>query len=424
MNKVDKILSAVDDLKNELIEFLRDLIRIKTENPPGENYPEFAEFYGSRLKEFGYDVKYVWVPKDRMKELVPFAPDVPRVNVLGILNGSSTKPVIHLNGHMDVVPAGEGWSVDPYAGVVKDGKIFGRGASDMKSGLAAQVYAVEAIKRAGFEIPGVIEQSAVVDEETTGTKNAGMYYLVEQGYIRKDRTDYCIITEPLDVDKICIGHRGALWWKLEVYGVQAHGAMPYLGVNAGVKLSKFIAFLDNEYLPRLKERITEEPVEPPEARKASISLGIIKAGTKINTVPEKAVAYFDRRLNPEEDLDTARDEFKRYLKAFELFDPEFKYSLEEVYAAKPTLVPRDQKLTKVFEWSIKRVLGIEPRYNLSPGTDDQRFVVHNAGIKSCIVYGPGRLRLAHTIDEYITIEDLINGTKILALSIANLLGII
>lgn len=423
MNWREKILKTVDEIQDEIVEFLRDLIRIPTENPPGKNYPEIAGLIGEKLEEFGYEVDYIWVPKERMKELVPFAPNVPRVNVLGKLNGERKHPLLHLNGHMDVVPAGEGWSIAPYNAVVKDGKIYGRGASDMKSGIAAQIYAVEAIRRAGFHVIGSVEQSGVVDEETTGTENAGMYYLVEKGYINKDKTDYCVITEPLDPDRICIGHRGALWWKLTVKGVQAHGAMPYLGMNAAIELAKFISLLEYEYIPILKERVTEQPVAPSSARKASLSLGIIKGGTKINTVPEKAQAYFDRRVNPEENLDDARKEFIGYLNAYKEINPRFKYKIDEIYAAEPTLVPRNQDITKIFEETIKTVYRKSPAYVLSPGTDDQRFVVHNAGIKSCIVYGPGRLKLAHTADEYITIEDLLNGVKVLALSTVKLLGI-
>jgi succinyl-diaminopimelate desuccinylase len=172
----------------------------------------------------------------------------------------------------------------------------------MKSGLVAQIFAVEALRRAGIKLKGTIEQSAVVDEETVGNKNAGMYYLVEKGIISKEKTDYVIITEPLDPDRVCLGHRGALRFQMETFGKQAHGAMPYSGINAGIKMANFLTLIDKELIPKIKERKTATPVVPEEAKRSSLSLGMLSAGSATNLVPSRAIATFDRRLNPEEDL--------------------------------------------------------------------------------------------------------------------------
>lgn len=419
----DRILNEVDGLRDEIVEFLVNLIRIPTENPPGLNYPEIAEFIGKKMNELGYDVEYVEVPAERFPELVPFAePKYRRVNVVARESGGR-RPVLHFNGHTDVVPAGSGWSVPPYDGIVRDEKIYGRGASDMKSGIAAMIYAVEAIRRAGYKLNGSVEFSFVVDEETTGVKNAGSYYLVEKGYISKDAVDYVIITEPLNVDRVCIGHRGAIWWKLKIFGKQAHGSMPYLGINAAHKAASLLHLIEHFLIPKLKERITKYNVVPEEAKKSSISLGVIRCGTKINTVPEECVLELDRRFSPEEDIDDVREEFTKILKALESIDPEFKYEVQEIYYSNSVIVPEDQPLVKVLEDSIRKVLNVTSPKVLSPGTDDQRFFVNNAGISSTVVYGPGRLELAHTVDEYIDIKDLINGTKVLAITTAKLLGI-
>lgn len=420
----DKVLSEVDSLRDEIVKFLINLIRIPTENPPGLNYPEIAEFIGKKMDELGYEVEYVEVPAERFPELVPFAePKYRRVNVIARERGSKRRPVLHFNGHTDVVPAGSGWSVPPYDGLVKDEKIYGRGASDMKSGIAAMIYAVEALRRTGYRLNGSVEFSFVVDEETTGVKNAGSYYLIEKGYISKNTVDYVIITEPLNVNRVCIGHRGAVWWKLRIFGKQAHGSMPYLGINAAYKAATLIHLIEHFLTPKLKERITKYNVVPEEAKKSSISLGVIKCGTKINTVPEECVLEFDRRFSPEEDLNYVREEFTKILKALEDIDPEFKYELQEIYHSNSVIVPENQLLVRVLEDSIREVLKIIPPKVLSPGTDDQRFFVNNAGINSTVVYGPGRLEVAHTVNEYIDIEDLINGTKVLAIATAKLLGI-
>src|SRR5262249_48816164 len=144
--------------------------------------------------------------------------------------GARAGRVVHLNGHIDVVPPGDGWTVDPFGGDVRGGRIYGRGVCDMKAGLAAAVFAVEAIARAGVAYPGTIEVSATVDEEGGGS--AGVAHLAEIGRLAKPRTDFVIIPEPLNVDRICIGHRGVYWFELTTRGRVAHGSMPFLGVSA------------------------------------------------------------------------------------------------------------------------------------------------------------------------------------------------
>jgi len=420
----DKILREVDNLESEIIDFLRNLIKIPTENPPGLNYPEMAKFLDEKLSSLGYDVELVEVPPERFPELVPFAdPKYRRVNVLARLPGSEGKPTLHFNGHVDVVPAGSGWSVPPYEGVVKDGKIYGRGACDMKSGLAAMVYAIEAIRRAGFKLKGTVEFSFVVDEETAGVKNAGTYYIIEQGYVSKDSVDYVIVTEPMDVDKICIGNRGAIWWKINVYGKQAHGGAPQLGINAAYKSANLIHLMEHFLLPRLRERVSKYNIYPESGKMSSISLGVINCGVKVNVVPEKCTLEVDRRFIPEETAEEVRREFIELLEALRKVDPQFKYDIEETYFSDVILVSENQPLVKILEESVKEVLGIIPQKILDAATDDNRFFIKNAGIESTVIYGPGRAAIPHTVDEYIEIKDLLNGTKVLALTAAKLLGL-
>ena len=202
-------------------------------------------------------------------ELAPYGAGLPRVNVIGRLHGPHASPVMHFNGHMDVVPVGPGWSCDPFGGEMRNGRIFGRGASDMKGGIAAQIYAIEAIRRAGLQVQGTIEQSGVVDEESAGNRNAGMGLLVERGYIASGRTDYVVITEPLNVDNICLGHRGAIWGEITTVGRQSHGSTPERGVNAIERMADFITEATRELKPRLQQRLNSVPVVPSSASAAS-----------------------------------------------------------------------------------------------------------------------------------------------------------
>jgi acetylornithine deacetylase/succinyl-diaminopimelate desuccinylase-like protein len=174
------------------------------------------------MAEAGLDVRTVAVPPDLLPRLAPHGMGLPRPSVIGRLPGAGDRPLLHFTGHYDVVPAGGGWSVDPYGGEIRGGNLYGRGASDQKSGIAAQIFALKALRKTGLPLAGTILSSATPDEETGGF--AGLGYLVERGIVSRDNTDFCVITECLGVDSICLGHRGTLWLELETRGRQCHGS--------------------------------------------------------------------------------------------------------------------------------------------------------------------------------------------------------
>src|SRR5436190_12148741 len=235
----DRVLTAVDGLFDEAVALACDLIRIPTVNPPGARYDDCARLLGDRLASFGYSIEY-HVADGRPEH----SPAHPRVNVVATMPGAEPGPTIHLNGHLDVVPPGERWTVEPFGGLVRDGYIWGRGAADMKAGLAAAVFACEAIRRAGVRVRGTVEISGTVDEESGGL--AGVGWLASHGRIASGRTDAVIIPEPLGVDRICAGHRGVYWFEIETRGRIAHGSMPFQGVSAIDHMSAILAHFDGE----------------------------------------------------------------------------------------------------------------------------------------------------------------------------------
>jgi succinyl-diaminopimelate desuccinylase len=249
MTPADRVLAEIDRAVDEMVQFTVDLVRIPTVNPPGDEYEACARFLGNHFARHHYEVEYF--PADGRPE---HTRRHPRVNVVGTRRGSGAGPVLHLNGHIDVVPPGDGWTMDPFAGIVRDGRIFGRGVCDMKAGIAAAVFAAEAIARAGVRPPGTIEISGTVDEESGGF--AGVAWLAEIGRIAKARTDYVIIPEPLNVDRICVGHRGVYWFELTTRGRTAHGSMPFLGVSAIDGMTEVLAAMTRELGPALASRIT------------------------------------------------------------------------------------------------------------------------------------------------------------------------
>ena len=201
LRREDRILAEVEAARDEIVAFTAEMIRIPTVNPPGERYGECADLIGQRLETIGLAVEYV-AAEGRPEHTAEY----PRVNVVGRGAALPGGPRLHLNGHFDVVPPGDGWTVDPFAGTVRDGRLYGRGASDMKSGIAAAVYAVEALRRAGVELAGAVDISATVDEESGGF--AGVAHLCEAGIISSADTRYTIIPEPFGPARVCLGHRG------------------------------------------------------------------------------------------------------------------------------------------------------------------------------------------------------------------------
>ncbi|HXI91475.1 MAG TPA: acetylornithine deacetylase/succinyl-diaminopimelate desuccinylase family protein [Blastocatellia bacterium] len=416
-----QVLARVDELADEMVEWLRGLVRIPTINPPGENYKDCAHFVADKLKEFGYEASFI-----EATGRPECTPERPRVNVIGHLNGSRFHPTLHFNGHIDVVPPGDGWTVDPFAAEIRDGRIYGRGVTDQKAGIAASLFAVEAIRRAGFKLAGSIEQSATVDEESGGF--AGVAYLAEHGYVRPDLVDYVIITEPLDYDRICLGHRGVYWFEVLMHGRIAHGSMPFLGVSAIDRMAKLIERIERQLKPKLAERRTRMPVEPEGARSATINVNSILGGQDPDSpqtpcVADLCRAVFDRRFLIEEKLEDVREEFVDLIESLRAEDAELQYELNDLLIVHPTMTAPESPLVKTMRAVVNETIGREPPLIASPGTYDQKHFARIAGIEQCIAYGPGILKLAHQPDEYCEIEHLTAACKAMAVGAMRLLGI-
>ena len=418
-SRIDRVLSAVDSLSAEAVAFTSAMIRVPTVNPPGERYDDCARLIGGQLERCGFATEY-HAAEGRPEH----TPAYPRINVVGTRRGRRDRPLVHLNGHFDVVPAGAGWTVDPWGGEVRDGKIWGRGSCDMKAGIAAAVYASEAIRRAGIELNGTVEISGTVDEESGGF--AGVAWLAERKRIDKSRTDYVIIPEPLYVDRICIGHRGVYWFEVRTKGRIAHGSMPFHGVSAIDHMGVVLDHFRRELQPRLAGRTTEVPVIPPGARHATLNINGIDGGQPVDGIQTPCVAdacraVFDRRFLLEEGFDRTKAEIVELLDSIARDVPDFKYDIRDLMVVHPTKTPDGSPLVAALDRALHRVLG---RSGLvaSPGTYDQKHVARIAGVAHCVAYGPGILDLAHQPDEYCGVDDLIAATKVIALALLDLTG--
>jgi len=410
----------VDALADETAAFTSEMVRIPTVNPPGDLYEDCARLIGGRLRDFGFEVQYI-AAEGRPEHTAAH----PRLNVMGVRAGEGRGPVVHLNGHFDVVPAGQGWTEDPFGGAIKGGRLYGRGTGDMKAGLASAMYAAEAIRRAGVRLPGAVEVSGTVDEESGGF--AGVAYLAEHKHIAKGRTDYVIIPEPHSPDRICVGHRGVYWFEVTTEGRIAHGSMPFLGVSAIEHMGHVLEAVRSELKPALAERVTEMPVDPPGARHATINVNTVEGGqsrqdVQTPCVADRCRAVFDRRFLLEEGFDRARAEVVELLERTAARNPGLRYQLKDLMVVHPTRAPQDSPLIAALERSILAVLGRPATIMASPGTYDQKHVARIAGIPHCVSYGPGILELAHQPDEYVELRQVTQAAEIYARIVEDLLG--
>ncbi len=416
----ERIIRAADSLIDEAVDFTRELIRIPTVNPPGEFYEDGARCIGRWLNRVGFTSEYI--AAEGMSE---HTARHPRLNVIGRKEGKGAGRTLHLNGHFDVVPAGRGWTKDPFGAEVADGRIYGRGTCDMKAGLAAALFAVEALRRAGVDIAGAIEISGTVDEESGGY--AGVAYLCKTGRVTAQNTDFAIIPEPLNVDRICVGHRGVYWFDVVTHGRIAHGSMPYLGHSAIDDMGAILEAVRTELQPELARRLTKVPVVPELSRRATLNVNTVSGGqvgeeVQSPCVADHAHAIFDRRFLLEEGFDQAKAEIQRLLESVAARVPGLRYDLSDRMVVHPTATPDNSPVTQALQSAIFRVLKKEAQIIASPGTYDQKHFDRIGHIPHTVAYGPGILDLAHQPDEWVGIEDLKNSIAVLAIAATRLLN--
>lgn len=418
------LLARIESMRDDLIALTRDLIRIPTLNPPGDCYRDICDYLDTRLTRHGFDtqlVRAIGAPGDSDK--------YPRWNIVARKEGRHPGECVHFNSHIDVVEVGHGWTFDPFGGDVSDGRIYGRGACDMKGGLAASIIAAEAFLQEFPDFAGAIEISGTADEESGGY--GGVAYLAEQGFFSPQRVQHVIIPEPLNKDRICLGHRGGWWAEIETYGEIAHGSMPFLGDCAVRHMGAVLDKFETDLFPAMAARHTDMPVVPDGARSSTMNINSIHGGQPeqpadytglpAHCVPDSCRIVIDRRYLAEESHAGVSQEVEDILKQLEQSRENFRFSLREINHVAPSMTDRAAPVVATVDRSITAILGKAPEYVASPGTYDQKHIDRIGKLKNCIAYGPGILELAHKPDEYIGIEDMIDSAKVMAHSLAQLL---
>ena len=422
---VERLLKEIEDRKSDITQLTSDLIKIPTVNPPGKNYRAICEYLSKRLKKSGFQVKLL-----RAEGALADSDKFPRFNLIARHEGTHLGQCIHFNSHIDVVDTGNGWTKDPFGGLIEGDKIFGRGSCDMKGGLASSIIAAETFISIFPKYYGSIEISATADEETGGY--GGVAWLAERGYFNPKKVQHVIIPEPLNKDRICLGHRGVWWSEIETKGRVAHGSMPFLGDCAIRHMGAVIEEIEKNLLPKLNTKKTKMPVVPEKARKSTLNINSIHGGLAevdefYNGLPSPLVAdscrmILDRRYLAEETLEEVKSEVYETLEKVKRHRPSLEFSIKDLFEVKPTFTDPKSSIVQTVEDSISRVLGLKPEYVVSPGSYDQKHIDRIGKLKNCIAYGPGILELAHQPDEFILISDMLDSSKIMAMSIYKLLN--
>ena len=415
---------AIHTRRDALIALTQDLIRIPTLNPPGQDYRLICEYLDKRLSGRGFETELIratGTPGDSDR--------YPRWNIVARRVGKHSGDCVHFNSHTDVVEVGQGWTKDPFGGEVADGKVYGRGACDMKGGLAASIIAVEAFIDMHPDYAGAIEISATADEESGGY--GGVAYLAEQGYFDPARVQHVIIPEPLNKDRICLGHRGGWWAEIETHGEIAHGAMPFLGDCAVRHMGAVLKEFEDKLFPAMAARRTDMPVVPDGARQSTMNINSIHGGQPdqdeddtslpAHNVPDSCRIVIDRRFLMEEPLDQVRAEVTELLEALKAARPDFRYTLTELNSVLPSMTDRDAPVARTVAKAIEQVMGKPPDYVASPGTYYQKHIDRIGKLKNCIAYGPGILELAHKPDEYVGIDDMLDSACVMGATLETLL---
>jgi acetylornithine deacetylase/succinyl-diaminopimelate desuccinylase-like protein len=382
------VLDRIDE--RSLVELTASLVRAAGQNPPGEEAAT-VRVLCSAATELGLDVVETAVQPGR--------------NNVRITLKAGPGPGLLLLGHTDVVPVGDGWTTDPFGAAVHEGRIYGRGASDMKGGLAAALTALAALR--GVGLSGPVELAALVDEEETGKGIRAYVESVQRPFLG------CVTAEPTDLQTI-IGARGASYLRIEVHGKACHAGNPDDGANAIYGAAAVVAEIE-----RLHAELATRPhslLGP-----ATWSVGQIHGGTGGSIVPAECVVVADRRLLPGESADAVLDELRERVAGLRLADRGLTVDLVMPMEMPAFQTPADSELARTADTALADAGG--PGLPLGGWTAacDGGFVARDLEVPA-VVLGPGSATTqAHRADESVAIEELLVAARAYALTALRLL---
>lgn len=385
-NVTTALLNAVRDYRSPMVALAQQLIAIPTENPPGNCYPQAAEVILRHLQELGFD-------------------DTHAVGDCILSFVGSGERTLYFSGHYDVVPAQRPNQFDPQ---IKGDNLFGRGSSDMKSGLAAMIYAAKALQENGLPRNGRIGLVFVPDEETAGPR--GSRHLVEKGILGQSAVG--MLTPEPTGGAIWNASRGAITLKVTIKGKSAHVGRQHEGVNAFEQMMKVVQAVQ-ALKKEVETRVTAFHSASQPARHSILLIGgRSEAGTNFNAVPDTAWFTIDRRTNPEERLEEEKHRLLSVLEDARARGTDL--TIEVLQEADSCGVPAGSALEQALTSSVHEITGRPAQIEMCPGLLEIRFYA-SRGIPA-FAYGPGLLTVSHGPNEFVPIERVVQCATIYALT--------
>ena len=382
---------AIQSRRDDMVAFTRKLVAIPTENPPGNAYAESIQLICDQLSELG--LRDTRVEGDCVLSFVG--------------EGQRT---VYFSGHYDVVPAQSASQFDP---LVKGANLFGRGSSDMKSGLAAMTYAAVALRDSGALQNGRIGLVFVPDEETAGPR--GSRSLIERGLLGAN--GIAMLTPEPTGGLVWNANRGAITLKVTVKGKTSHVGRQHEGVNAFERMLPVAQALV-ELKREVESRATSFEIQPEAARRSILMLGgQAHAGTNFNVVPECCSFTVDRRINPEENFAKEKERLLEMIDRARTGGTQIEVEILQEGAS--CGVDRDCAAGQALSRAIETVTGKAARFELCPGLLEIRFYAER-GIPA-FAYGPGLLSVSHGPNEFVPIDRIVPCAEVYALTAAELL---
>jgi succinyl-diaminopimelate desuccinylase len=403
---VSQLRNSVDQHFQAEVEFLADLVRRPSDNPAGD-CAEHAELTAQALEALGFAVE-----RHAVAQADVLAAGMLSVTNLVIRQRFGDGPVIALNAHGDVVPPGDGWSLDPYGAQIRDGMMYGRGAAVSKSDFATYAFALKALIESGAELAGSVELHLTYDEEAGGL--VGPAWLLQQGIVKPDFAICAGFTH-----SITTAHNGAVHLEVTVRGKSAHAARPDTGHDALEAANKVLTAL-YAYRDTLSQtRSRTEGIEHP-----TLVVGLIEGGINTNVVPDRVTLRLDRRVIPEETPQAVLAEVKALIASSVAGLPGIGVEVKEILVTTPLYaIDGADRLARALQEASERTLGHSIPTEGVPLYTDARLYCE-AGIPT-VIYGAGPRTLleanGHRADERVSLEDLRIATQTVAIALSELL---
>ena len=417
-SKRQAVLDTIDNNRDKAIQFLQRMVSIPSVTGDEAAIQAFVSDYMSKI---GLEVDMWEMDWEELKKHPGYRPVdrgyEGRPNIVGTRKGTGGGRSLLLNGHTDVIPVGngEGWSDNPWSAAIKDGRVYGRGSCDMKSGVASHILAVEFLKEAGVQLKGDVYINVVIDEEVSGH---GTLDTVIRGY--KADAGISGETSDLAVQPACIGR---IWFQIDVQGKPAGIQQRYLGISAidlGNKIVKAVQELEDHRVATVRH-----PLYPNALDSLPCIIGSFHAGNYPSAFPASAVLKGSIGTVPGEDHEGVKQSLIAKITEVASQDEWMRDHPPVVrfvgYDAQASEIPRDHPIVELLSETYRSVTGKAPAVSGRQGAADTRFLNEYGGTPT-VIFGPGSTAVMHANDEYVSIEDYMTAIKVMALCIMEWCG--